>query len=64
LKIKYGIKSVTRSSRTSSGIQRTAGGEMAVAKLVFEWTCEMVTLNFKSADLKEYGNPVSSVIRG
>ena len=55
---------MTRSSRASSGIQRIAGGEMAVAMLVFEWACEVVAPNFRSSDPKEYGNPVSSVIRG
>ena len=64
LKIKYIIKPVIRSSRTQSSIQRTAGGEMAVAKPVFEWTCEVITVNPGPDNPGEYGNTVSSVIWG
>ena len=34
-----------RNSRALSGIQRIAGGEMAVAVLMFEWTCEVAVTN-------------------
>jgi len=36
---------VTRNSRALSGVQRTAGGEMAVAELVSEWACEVTGTN-------------------
>jgi hypothetical protein len=56
---------VIRNSRALSSIQRIAGGEMAVAVLVFEWACEVAATNsafiFKAG---EYGDPDSSVIKG
>ena len=54
-----------RNSRALSGIQRIAGGEMAVAVLMFEWTCEVaVTNSALIAKAGEYDNPDSSVIKG
>ena len=56
-----------RNSRALSSIQRIAGGEMAVAVLVFEWTCEVAATNSAFAFISkagEYGNPDSSVIQG
>ncbi len=38
---------------------------MAVAILMFEWTCEVVVTNSAlAAKAGEYGNPDSSVIKG
>ena len=54
-----------RNSRALSSIQRIAGGEMAVAVLMFEWTCEVaVTNSALIAKAGEYDNPDSSVIKG
>jgi hypothetical protein len=39
------VKPVTRNSKALSGIQRAAGGEMADAKPVSEWTCEVIATN-------------------
>jgi len=36
---------VTRNSKSLSSIQRAAGGEMAAARLMSEWACEVVITN-------------------
>ncbi len=36
---------MTRNSRALSSIQRVAGGEMAAAVLMSEWTCEVIATN-------------------
>lgn len=36
-----------RNSKSLSGVQRVDGGEMAAARLVSEWDCEVVITNLK-----------------
>jgi len=44
---------VIRNSKSLSGIQRAAGGEMAAALLMSEWTCEVTGTNLLIASIKE-----------